>query len=112
MSDDGIRYRRTTGRGGWVRVDVDAIPGPLWLRLGYEQGRWFLSEFYLDGRNAEITPGMLRTLSRIPPAVIGALIDGAQESDEFAQLAAEPGPDLSLLAGYALAPSLSRWAPR
>src|SRR5580692_4458017 len=98
MSDDGVRYRRTAGRGGWVRVDLDAVPGPLWLRLSYASGRWFLSEFYLDGRGAEITPGMLRALSRIPPAVIGALIDGADESDEFSRLAAEPGPDLSRLA--------------
>jgi hypothetical protein len=112
MSDDGVRYRRTAGRGGWVRVDLDAVPGPLWLRLSSEGGRWYLSEFYLDGRGAEITPGMLRTLSRIPPAVIGALLDGADESDEFSRLADEPGPDLSRLAGYALAPSLQRWAPR
>jgi hypothetical protein len=109
---DGDRYRRVAGRGGWVRVDLDDIPGPLWLRLACESGRWFLSEFYLDGRGAEITPGMLRTLSRIPPAVIGALIDGAEASDDFSRLAAEPGPDLSRLAGYALAPSLQRWAPR
>jgi hypothetical protein len=91
---------------------LDAIPGPLWLRLSHDGGRWFLSEFYLDGRGAEITPGMLRALSRIPPAVIGALIDGDDESAEFARMAAEPGPDLSRLASYALAPSLQRWAPR
>jgi hypothetical protein len=105
-------YRWLTGRGGWVRVDVDAVPGPLWLRLRCDQGRWFVSEFYLDGRGAEITAGTLRALAGFPAAVVGTLIDGGTEGTRFAHRADQPGPDLSRLAGYALTPDLRRWAPR
>jgi hypothetical protein len=113
VTDSGqAGYRWLTGRGGWVRVDVDAVPGPLWLRLRCDQGRWFVSEFYLDGRGAEITAGMLRTLAGFPAAVVGTLIDGGTEGRRFTERTDEPGPDLSRLAGYALTPELRRWAPR
>jgi len=112
MSSQLPGYHWLIGRGGWVRVDVDTAPGPLWLRLTQETGRWFLTEFYLDGQGSEITAGMLRALAGFPAAVIGSLIDGGAESRGFTGRATDPGPDLSRLAGYALTPSLHRWAPR
>ncbi len=112
MTDQGPPYRWLSGRGGWVRVEVDAVPGPLWLRLSRDGDRWFVSEFYLDGRGCELTAGMLRALAGFPAAVVGALIDGGADGRRFAEQAREPGPDLSLLASYALAPELRRWAPR
>ena len=112
MSTELPAYRWLTGRGGWVRLDLETAPGPLWLRLACERGRWYLSEFYLDGRGGEITAGLLRTLAGFPAAVVGALIDGGAESERFADRACDPGPDLSRLVGYALTPELRRWAPR
>src|SRR3954447_26837736 len=112
MSAQLPAYRWLTGRGGWVRVDLDTMPGPLWLRLCCDHDRWFLSEFYLDGLGAEITGGMLRALAGFPAAVVAALIDDSDEGRRFVSRANDPGPDLSRLASYALPPALHRGAPR
>lgn len=52
------------GNGGWIRVDDPELPGPLFARLRPDQkdGRWIVTETYIDGRGRPVTGDMLRRL--------------------------------------------------
>jgi hypothetical protein len=51
--------RISYGNGGWVCVDADDMPGPVYLRYRAEGSRPVLSEFYLDAHDSEIASSLL-----------------------------------------------------
>lgn len=87
------------GNGGWVLVDDEHLPGPLYLRLRQdEDGRWVTTELYLDGRDRAIPAAVLREL---PVSYIEGELQADEESRErLAERARLVAVDLSTLASY------------
>lgn len=76
------------GAGGWVRLDDDALPGPLYARLApNDRGRWTVRELYLDGAGATLTPDLLR---RLPVALVESWAnrEGAALADRLDEVTA------------------------
>ena len=94
----------TFGSGGWVRLDDDGMPGPIYLRYRSNSGRPVLTEFYIDGRGREIPPGLFRELD--PTGFTAWAMRG--ESDWLERSPRYPGPDLSRLASYFRSSGFSR----
>lgn len=87
--------RMSFGNGGWVRVDLDTLPGPLYVRFQHIGERWRPTELYLDGRDQLLIGEMLR---RLP---LPAIEDAANEyEDVLASRVHAPGVDLSVLASH------------
>lgn len=94
MGAGEIRTSIGYGNGGWVRVDRDGLPGPLYLRFVQAAGRWQVREMYLEcGAGEEIRA---RDLRELPLAAIEALALSRRE--QLAARALVPGPDLGTLA--------------
>jgi hypothetical protein len=88
------------GNGGWVKVDSPDRPGPLYVRLSPHpaDGRWVVTELYLDGGGHPITGAMLR---KLPISYIeGALQDDDEARQHLADRSKVVSPDLSTAASY------------
>lgn len=85
------------GNGGWVRVDLVDLPGPLYVRFAQDGGRWVVADFYLDGRGERITGAMLRTL---PLADIEEVCNSAGFGAHIASRAAVASVPLSTVASF------------
>jgi hypothetical protein len=94
VGDDEVRTSIGYGNGGWVRVDRDGLPGPLYLRFAQAGGRWQVREMYLEcAEGGEIRA---RELRELPLAAIEAL--ALAYSGNLEARSALPGPDLGTLA--------------
>lgn len=87
------------GNGGWVLVEDEGLPGPLYVRLHQDaDGRWVTTELYLDGRGRPITAAALREL---PVSFIEAAVQADERSrrelDDRSRVVAV---DLSTAASY------------
>lgn len=80
-----------------MRVDLIDLPGPLYLRLAEQDGRWSVIDVYIDGRGARITPLMLRTL---PLADIEDVCNSADVVSNLAARAATAAVRLTDAASY------------
>jgi hypothetical protein len=85
------------GNGGWIRVDDPQLPGPLFARLQPDQkdGRWVVTEVYIDGRGRPVTGGIFR---RLDIATIEALAN--TEANTLRARAELPAVRLSEAASY------------
>lgn len=95
----GQKWRLAVGYGGWFRAENPMLPGPLYLRISRQSdGRYQITELYLDGRGKPLTAGLLRDLplARLESdALLGDMVPGMVEG--FPE---RPGVDLSVLASY------------
>jgi hypothetical protein len=87
------------GNGGWILVEHEELPGPLYLRLRQDaDGRWVTTELYLDARGGPITAAALREL---PISSIEAAVQANERSrielDDRSRVVAV---DLSTAASY------------
>jgi 8-oxo-dGTP pyrophosphatase MutT (NUDIX family) len=106
--DDQPRARISLGNGGWVRVDSEAFPGPLYLRLVQDDaGHWHTREVYLEGDDRYIEAADLRSMP-LRAFETEILANGGQQwMSAHADL---PAPDLGTLASY-YATTFGRRAP-
>lgn len=88
--------RISYGNGGWVCVQADDVPGPVYLRYRVEGSRPVLSEFYLDAHDSEIASSLLATLDlrALNLFVMNGMGDWLDRSVRM------PSPDLSRLASH------------
>ena len=86
------------GNGGWVRVDSEALPGPLYLRLVRDDaGHWHTREVYLEGEGRHIEAADLRNIP-LRALETEILANGGQQwMSAHAEILA---PDLATLARY------------
>jgi hypothetical protein len=82
------------GHGGWVRVEEESLPGPLYMRFDGRMGRPVLTELYLDSEGGEIKGATTRELDLAGITAYVASGEGGR-LESSSRLA---GPDLSLLA--------------
>jgi hypothetical protein len=76
------------------------LPGPLYLRVNRQSdGRYQITELYLDGRGEPLTAGLFRDLplARIESQLLSILGTGVDMTEGFPE---RPGVDLSVLASY------------
>jgi 8-oxo-dGTP pyrophosphatase MutT (NUDIX family) len=96
--DDDRRVQISYGNGGWVRVDSEALPGPLYLRLAQDDaGRWHTREVFIEGEDRHIEAADLRN---IPLRALETEILSNGGLSTMTAHARLPGPDLSTLASY------------
>ena len=88
------------GNGGWLYVDDAGLPGPLYLRLAADRGRYYPTEIYLDGRGREIQAAHLRLLQARVPAWIAGVTRSGREREAVESSRGVPFADLSRLASY------------
>lgn len=84
------------GNGGWVQVQAEDMPGPVYLRYRSDRGRPVLCEFYLDAHDDEITTASFETLD-LRAFTLFAMQD---MGDWLERTLRSPGPDLSRLASH------------
>ena len=89
--------RASFGSGGWVAIDGLDMPGPVYVRLRDEGGRWRIAELYLDASRGS---GVIEAsdIRDLPIRRIEALVN--YHGDLVEHHITEPGPDLSTLASY------------
>lgn len=72
----GSKKTQTTvgyGNGGWVRVDRDGLPGPVYMRFAQAAGgRWQVRDLYIEAREGE--PIEARHLRDLPLAALEAMV--------------------------------------
>jgi len=84
------------GNGGWVCIDDEDLPGPLYLRFSKDDtGRWRTRELYLEGRWRHLVGADFRELALADLEAV--ILDG---EEHLAGRAETPGPDLSRLAAH------------
>jgi hypothetical protein len=85
------------GNGGWIRVDDPEFPGPLFVRLLPDQndGRWVVTEVYIEGRGRPLTGDLFR---RLDIATIEALAN--TDANALRARAELPAVQLSEAASY------------
>lgn len=88
------------GNGGWVRVDDENLPGPLYLRYKLAGNRPVLVEMYLDAGGTEIHPGITRDLDLRAYTAQVFMATTQYYPEWLARSVQIPGPDLSRLASY------------
>lgn len=86
------------GNGGWLRVDAEDMPGPLYLRYRRDNGLPVLIEMYLDAQAGELPFESLKDLHADLKAFTSFAMQG--RADWLDQTNQTPGPDLSRLASY------------
>lgn len=96
----------TYGNGGWVRVEDGRLPGCMYLRLesNSDTGRWFLTEWYVDGRGEPLSAAALSTvadgLDMNVKAISSELVNAMSKYPGVQEQLTSPGPNLSVLASY------------
>jgi hypothetical protein len=95
-------WQFAVGYGGWFRADNPTLPGPLYLRISRQgDGRYQITELYLDGRGKPLTAGLLRgvPLAQLESELVVRTADpyGVDMAEAFPERA---GVDLSVLASY------------
>ena len=86
------------GNGGWVRVDSETLPGPLYLHLAQDdEGHWHTREVFVEGEVRHVEAADLRNIP-LRALETEILADGGQ--DVLTNHARLPGPDLATLASY------------
>lgn len=96
--DDDQRMQISYGNGGWVRVDYETLPGPLYLRLTLDDtGRWHTREVFIEGEDRHVEAADLRN---IPLRALETEILGNGGLEIMTTHARLPGPDLATLASY------------
>jgi 8-oxo-dGTP diphosphatase len=107
--DQQPRTRISLGNGGWVRVDSETLPGPLYLRLVRDDaGHWHTREVYLEGIGRHVEAADLRNIP-LRALETEILANGGQKW--MAAHAEIIAPDLGTLASY-YATTFGRHAPR
>jgi hypothetical protein len=94
VGDGEIRTSIGYGKGGWVRVERDGLPGVLYLRFVQADGRWQVREMYLECGEGQAIRA--RDLRELPLAAIEALV--LSHRGHLESHAMEMGPDLGTLA--------------
>ena len=89
--------RISIGNGGWVAADDLGLPGPLYVRMREQDGRFRIAEFYLDASNGDEAIDA-RDLRELPLSQLEAFIDSC--ADDVRSRLKVPSPDVSTLASY------------
>ncbi len=90
-----IRY----GNAGWVRVDAEAQPGPIYMRLEPDGKRWIVREIYIEAEDGGALD--FEKLERIKwPALAAFVTHDPRHEASLRNHLELPGPELSLLASY------------
>lgn len=98
MSCNLLVMRMNFGNGGWVVVHDLGLPGPVYVRLRERDGRFRVTELYLDTAPAPDGAISNRDLGSVDLTRIEALAN--QYADHLRDREGGPSPDLSVLASY------------
>jgi hypothetical protein len=96
-------WQFAVGYGGWYRADHAMLPGPLYLRISRQgDGRYQVTELYLDGRGEPLAAGLLRDipLARLESSLHDRSANPSYGVDMAEAFPDRPGVDLSVLASY------------